>query len=128
MIRGQRFKHIARGAKRLPGVMNKAEQGYAAHLETRRLRGEIDWFKFEAVKLKLADKTFFSPDFLVLTGLGELQVHEVKAAWKDKKTNQHKMHIEDDANIKIKTAAELFPFRFYLCWLHPVFGWMVDEV
>jgi hypothetical protein len=58
------------------------------------------WFEYEAVKLRLADKTFYSPDFAVMVANGELEMHEVKGFW------------EDDARVKIKCAAEKFPFRF----------------
>jgi hypothetical protein len=86
---------------RLPvGKMNKTEAAYGDHLELRRRAGEVAWFKFEAVKLRLADLTFYTPDFLVMLTSGELEAHEVKGHW------------EDDARVKIKVAASLFPFRF----------------
>ena len=80
--------------------MNKTEAAYAAHLELRRHVGEVIWFRFEAVKLRLADLTFYTPDFFVMLPDGTLEVHEVKGYW------------EDDARVKIKVAAEQFPFRF----------------
>lgn len=86
---------------RLPtGVMNKTEAAYAAHLTLRQYAGEILWFKFEAVKLRLADATFYSPDFTVLPSSGVLEMHEVKGFW------------QDDARVKIKVAASIYPFRF----------------
>lgn len=94
------FRHRARGARRTPGTMNKLEKEYADHLETRRIAGEIEWFAFEAVKFKLAPATFYTPDFLVMLATGELEAHESKGHW------------EDDARVKIKVAAEKFPFRF----------------
>jgi hypothetical protein len=87
----------ARGAKR--GI-NKLEQAYAEHLETRRHAGQIQWFAFEAIKLRLADATFFQPDFFVQRMDGALECHEVKGFW------------EEDARIKIKVAAALYPFQF----------------
>ena len=92
--------HLALG--RLPvGTMNKTEQAYADHLERIRQSGIILWWEFEAVKLRLADNTFYSPDFAVLMAdTGLLEMHEVKGFW------------QDDARVKIKVAASLFPFRF----------------
>lgn len=86
---------------RLPlGVMNKTEAAYDAHLRERAHAGVVLWHKFEAVKLRLADKTFYSPDFAVLLRDGLLEMHEVKGHW------------QDDARVKIKVAASIYPFRF----------------
>jgi hypothetical protein len=82
------------------GRMNKTEAAYAGELEIRRLAGEIAWYRFEAIKLRLAAKTFYTPDFLVVLADGEVQFHEVKGFWRD------------DARVKIKVAAEQFPFVF----------------
>lgn len=82
------------------GVMNKTEQAYALHLESHRQAGYIAWFKFEGVKLRLADNTFYSPDFAVMLKSGQMQMHEVKGYW------------QDDAKVKIKVASDLYPFEF----------------
>lgn len=80
-------------------AMNKTEAAYDAHLWGLRGR-TIVWHKFEAVKLRLADTTFYSPDFAVQTISGQIEMHEVKGFWRD------------DARVKIKVAAALYPFRF----------------
>lgn len=82
------------------GAMNKTEQRYADHLEALRRAGAIQWFKFEGMKFRLADGTFYTPDFAVLRGDGFLECHEVKGHW------------QDDARVKIKVAADLYPVRF----------------
>lgn len=94
------FKNRGRGVRRAPGVMNKTEERYAQRLMLLHRAGEIEWYEFDAIKLRLADKTFYTPDFLVMLASGEIEVHEVKGHW------------EDDARVKIKVAASLFPFRF----------------
>ena len=94
------LKRCARGVRRAPGVMNKLEAAYAIKLETDRSMGVIQWFSFDAIKLRLADATFYTPDFLVMAADGTLEVREVKGFW------------EDDARVKIKVAADKFPFRF----------------
>ena len=82
------------------GKMNKTESAYAQHLELLKNAGEILWFAFEGMKFRLADNTFYTPDFSVLLANGELEQHEVKGHWMD------------DARVKIKIAAELYPLRF----------------
>ena len=80
--------------------MNGWEKQYAQVLELRRRANEIEWYAFDAIKLRLADRTFYEPDFLVMTSTGLLEIHEVKGHW------------EDDAKVKIKVAADKFPFKF----------------
>jgi hypothetical protein len=94
-------KKYARGnhCKRNQG-MNKLEAEYQQHLELRRTAGEILWYAYEKIKLKLADNTFYTPDFVVMAADDVLEFHEVKGFW------------EDDARVKIKVANEQFPFRF----------------
>jgi hypothetical protein len=89
-----------RGVRRVEGTMNKLEERYAAYLELRRVCGEILEWHFDAIKLRLAKDTFYTPDFLVLTVESLIEIHEVKGFW------------EDDARVKIKVAAAKFPFRF----------------
>ena len=80
--------------------MNRLEADYARHLTDRLYLGEVLWFEYQAVKLRLAPRTWYEPDFLVLAmrdGAPSLEVHETKGFW------------EEDARIKIKVAAELYP-------------------
>jgi hypothetical protein len=76
--------------------INKTEQAYADMLHLRLLAGEIQAYEYEGVKLRLADKTFYTPDFAVVTADGTLEMHEVKGFW------------EDDARVKIKVAADKY--------------------
>ena len=86
--------------------MNGLEGSYADHLELRKLTGEIKDWKFEPFKLKLADKTYFAVDFTLVMLDGLIECHETKGHW------------EDDARVKIKVAARMFPeFKFVgVCW------------
>lgn len=85
-----------------PGVMNKTEAAYSKHLDVLKAAGDVLWWAFEGVKLKLADKTYYTPDFMVIRAAGcEVEFHDVKG-WRS----------EDDARVKIKVASRLFPFRF----------------
>jgi hypothetical protein len=108
---------IARGRVR-PDGMNNTEAAYRDILWARQVAGEILWFRYEAVKLRLADATFYSPDFVLMLADGTLEVHEVKGHW------------EDDARVKIKVAAAAYPFRFIA--VTPVAkkhggGWKIEE-
>lgn len=82
------------------GTLNKTEQKYQEVLKLRQIAGEVVWFEFEPMNLRLADKCFYKVDFLVMLADGCLEVHEIKGKW------------EDDALVKIKVAANKFPFRF----------------
>jgi hypothetical protein len=86
----------------IPGTMNKLEQDYAAHLHTQLLTGEIVSYQYEAVKFRLADRTFYTPDFMVVYA-DRIEFHETKG------------FMEEDANVKLKVVAERFPvFQFVL--------------
>lgn len=85
--------------------MNKTEAAYARHLNALMLgglSGIVSW-KFEAITLRLADGTRYTPDFFVEMEVGYFshEIHEVKGFWRD------------DARVKFNVAAELFPmFQF----------------
>jgi len=82
------------------GKMNNTEKAYAQHLEIQKREGEINYYSFDGIHLRLADNTFYKPDFLVMRADGQLEIHEVKGFW------------TDDALVKIKVAADKFPFKF----------------
>jgi hypothetical protein len=82
------------------GSMNQTEAEYGKHLELLKMAGEVAWYKFEGLKFRLADNTFYTPDFAVMLGNGQLQAHEVKGFW------------EDDAKVKIKVASDMYPIEF----------------
>lgn len=105
-----------RTTRREVGRMNKTEQRYADDVLTPLLRaGEIIDWKFEALKLRLADRTFYDTDFFVQLPCGLIEIHEVKG------------FMEDDAAVKIKVAADQFPFTFKLARLNKGL-WTVEDV
>lgn len=80
-------------------VMNGLERQYATQvLDVREAAGEVYGYWYEAVKFRLADRTFYTPDFLVILASGVVELHETKGWW------------EEDARIKFKMLPELFPF------------------
>lgn len=82
------------------GQMNKTEAAYKLYLEALKHSGDVSWYRFEGMKFRLADNTFYTPDFAVMLTSGDMQMHEVKGFW------------QDDARVKIKVAADLYPFDF----------------
>lgn len=111
-------KHVQALGRLKVGAMNKTEQSYAAALELRRTAGEVLWFKFEGLKFRLADNTFYTPDFAVMLASGALEAHEVKGYW------------EDDARAKIKIAADMYPLQFIAVQVLPKKaggGWKIEE-
>lgn len=95
-------RNIARARRTAAERMNKTEAAYAERLDLMKRAGEIlDW-RFEAITLKLADGTRYTPDFLVTLWDGErTELHEVKGFWRD------------DARVKFRVAAEMYTmFRF----------------
>ena len=100
------------------GTMNRTEAAYAGHLEALKASGEVLWYAFEAMTLKLADGCRYTPDFAVMLPDGQLQMHEVKGYW------------QDDAKAKIRVAASLFPMPFIAVYQQPKRdggGWKFEE-
>lgn len=105
------------GRMPLGSRMNKLEASYAERLRLLKHAGEIHEYLFEPLKLRLADNTYYVPDFLVLNGNCELELHEVKGHW------------EDDARVKWKATAEKFLFLRFVAvtfvrgeWKFEVYG------
>jgi len=95
--------------------MNQTEARYLREVLQPRLNsGMYLDVRFEPFKLRLADATFYSFDFIAVRPEC-IEVHEVKGHW------------EDDARVKWKVAAEQFWwFRFFAARI--VKGsWEVEE-
>lgn len=74
--------------------LNKLERDYLAYL---RALGH-GWIGIQNITLKLGHDTRYTPDFWIVGGAG-LQALETKGSF-----------FRDDAKVKIKVAARLFPF------------------
>lgn len=100
------------------GAMNKTEAAYGEMLEGLKATGDVIWYRFEGLKLRLADNTFYTPDWAVMRADGSMECHEVKGHW------------TDDARVKIKVAAEMYPFRFVAAKKIAAkagAGWLLEE-
>lgn len=99
------------------GRMNKTEMAYELELSAMKSAGLIQWYKFEGVNLRLADNTHYRPDFIVMNAEGVIEIHEVKGQWRD------------DAKVKIRVAADIYPFIFKAIRRKPKYqggGWEVE--
>lgn len=85
---------------------NKLEERYAGYLEQCKLAGEVYQYWYEPFGIKLAEKTYYHPDFLVQLPDGTLEIHETKG------------FMRDDAAVKIKTAARKYP-----CYVFRLVRW-----
>lgn len=105
-----------------PGQMNKTEALYDLRLDGLKHHGEVLWYRFEGIKLKLADNCHLTVDFAVLGADGVLEMHDVKGS----------PHIfSDDAKAKMKIAASLYPFVFKVAYPLPKKdggGWRIETI
>lgn len=105
---GGQFGKGAPSKKTGRAAMNQTEAAYFDHLLLLQAQGEILGAWFEPLKLKLGDNCTYTPDFLVLNAQTQiLELHEVKGFWRD------------DARVKIKAAAAVYPFKFVAVQLEP---------
>jgi hypothetical protein len=105
---------FARG--RLPtNKMNKTEAAYAGFLEMRKVDRDVLWWRYEPMNFNIASGAKYTPDFGVLTRDCQFELHEVKGFWREA------------ARVRIKVAAELFPFKFIAITRAKTGGWEREE-
>ena len=101
------------------GVMNRTEAEYELVLRQELHDGLLLWYRFEGVKLRLADNTFLTVDFAVMKADGQLQMREIKG------------FMMSDAAVKLKVAADQYPFSFVVIRKRPKKdggGWSYEDV
>ena len=68
-------------ARRAPGAMNDTEKAWAVQLEVQKLAGEILWWEYEPMKLRVAPKLgWYSPDFAVVFPDFTISMDEIKGS------------------------------------------------
>lgn len=114
---GQLETFVARGQKAQQAVdkllkpkMTQTEREFSVWLEARKRTGEIDGWTFGLVKLKLADKCWYTPDFItwvrdIVHGGVRLTFIEIKGK-----------HIWDDAKVKYRVAKEQVTWADWEQW------------
>ncbi len=101
------------------GEMNRIEARFAQEIEQMRLVGAVQEWRFEELTFKLAKGCRYTPDFAVLyliDGAEKWTMYDVKA--RAGRFEKGKYRAEDDAKVKIKVAAKLWP-RFKWCVVYP---------
>jgi len=94
------FRRAKGRVKHESGKMNKTEKRYELECLVPNRPDIYSSWRFESIKFRLADNTYYTPDFVVITNDGMMEVHEVKGFW------------QDDARVKIKVFAEMYPEFF----------------
>lgn len=108
---------------RLPaGEKNRTEQRFEDEwVKPRAQSGEIIWWAFEGITLKLAKDCRLTMDFFIQLASGELQAWDVKGSF---------AIVEGDALVKMRVAAGKFPLRFFMAAPKPKRdggGWLIKE-
>ena len=106
-----RTGNVSRKPSHVKGEMNKTEQRYAEELALLQRTGEVKWWGFEAITLKLAEDTRYTPDFFVVWASGRMEFVETKGFFRD------------DALVKVKVAANMFPFFAFTVLFPKKGGW-----
>src|ERR1035438_5792026 len=79
--------------------MNSTERRYAQYLDLQKAVGEILWYGFETVTIKLGPDCRFTPDFLVMLSDGSLSFHDTKgskAIKTGKRSGQTQPYVEEE--------------------------------
>jgi hypothetical protein len=93
--------------------LNKTERSFFEFLKSMA----YPWIETQAITLKLGHDCRYTPDFAVLSETGSFVLYEVKGFWRD------------DARVKIKVAARMFPmFRFIAVQRAKGGGWNFEEI
>lgn len=100
--------------------MNKTERRFKAEVLDQMSNVLFDCFG--SIKLRLADRTWYTPDFVVWMANGADCIFEVKGSWKA----PH----QEDSRVKLKVAAELYPqFQFFAAVPNKeTGGWDIEEI
>lgn len=93
--------------------LNKTESAYLQFLKTQ----DLQWIGVQNITLKLADDTRYTCDFFCIDHDGILHGREVKGTF-----------VRDDAKVKIKVAARMFPWIRFSIVKKVKNGWEHTEV
>lgn len=94
------------GRPKAERAMNKTEAEFAQHLEFRKAAGELVWWAFEPFRIRLADDTYYRPDFVTVDKSERTEIYEVKG------------HMREAARVRLKVAVEKLPYKFFLVRKH----------
>lgn len=89
------------------GDLNKLETAFLSVLRSRNYQ----WVGIQSMTLKLGFDTRYTPDFIALDQVGHLLAFETKGFFRD------------DAKVKLKVAARVFPFIEFFLVTKDKSGW-----
>ncbi len=96
--------------------MNRTEAEYALILEAQKRNDGIDGWRFEAIRLNLAERTTYTPDFLTWTKWTFRDDSGKEKTWLDLRFIEIKGFKRDDAMVKFKVAREQFEWATFEMW------------
>jgi len=102
----------AEKARKSQDAMNKTESLYTIELDWQKREGKIERWAFQALKFRLADRTWFTPDFIVWLEGGRLRIVEIKGGY-----------VREDSAVKFKVARDLYPEFEWVCLQRTKAGW-----
>lgn len=91
-------------ARYVEGAMNEVEKRRAAELDAELRDGVIQAWAYERVTFRLANRTTYTPDFMVIDAAGLIRFEEIKGTggW-----------LNESSRTKWKTAAEQNPWALF---------------
>lgn len=91
-------------------------------LKPMMLLKEIIDYKFEPFNVRLGENCYYRFDYFVVFP-NRFEVHEIKGGKRIKKTGEIRPYCTDDAMVKIKSAATIYPwwkwiikYEYNRCW------------
>jgi hypothetical protein len=122
----------AKGRVEPPKEMNKTERSFSFHLAAQERAGEILYWDYESITLKLAADCRLTMDFFVVAANMEITLYDVKGRRKFKRDDGSFYFgplVTDDAAVKLKVAADKYPFlTFMMVWPSESGGWDFREI
>lgn len=95
---------------------SKLEARYAQHLDLLRLAGEIRWWAYEPLSLKIAEGAHYRPDFITIEASGGISARETKG------------FMREAARVRLLVAARAFPWLRIVLVRNEGGAWVEEEI
>lgn len=104
-------------SNKIEGVYDsKLERDYAQHLKLMEHDGTIRSWLHHPMRLRLADGTYYTPDFLVVMPNGGVELHETKG------------FMREASRVRLNVAADKFRCFTFRLVKRDRLGWQVTRV
>jgi hypothetical protein len=97
-----------------PTYSNNLERRYGQLLDLQLKAGEIKWWRLKPLRIRLADGSYYTPDFAVVTNEDQLELHETKG------------HMREAARVRMLVCREVFPAAIRLIIWDAQHGWQEE--